>query len=207
MSAPPIANPPKLSELPLVIETSRLRLRPFAQGDVEALWPHVSDPELPRQMSWNAHADREETRAFIESSTKATADNEGVTWAIEHAGTLVGAIGLHDVRFQRLAWRIDRAELGYWMGIPYQRQGFMTEAASAVVEFGFDTLRLHKITVGCLDKNEGSRKVIERLGFRFIGRHESDVWRDEKWHAHLRYELLASAWSDITTTMPISMQR
>ena len=79
----------------------------------------------------------------------------------------------------------------------------MSEAAAEVVRFGFETLGLHKITVGCLVGNDGSRKVIERLGFRFIGRHEDDVWRDGAWHTHLRYELLASSYSDITTTIPV----
>lgn len=203
MSAPPRSRIPKLSEIPLELATERLTLRPYTLDDVEMLWPHVSDPRLPRQMSWAAHTSKDETRAFIESCIKGVAESSGVVWAIEQAGDFVGAIGLHGVRFQVAAWRVDRAELGYWIGIPFQRNGYVSEAAAEVVRFGFETLGLHKITVGCLDGNEGSRKVIERLGFRFIGRHEDDVWRDEAWHAHLRYELLASSYSDITTTLKV----
>jgi len=203
MSAPPRSHIPKISELPLELATERLTLRPYTLDDVEMLWPHVSDPRLPKQMSWNAHGSKDETRAFLETCIKGIADNTGIVWAIEHAGDFVGAIGLHGIKYQFAAWRLDRAELGYWVGIPFHRNGYMTEAAAEVVRFGFDTLGLHKITVGCLEGNVGSRKIIERLGFRFIGQHEDDVWRDEAWHAHLRYELLASSYSDITTTMPV----
>lgn len=206
MSAPPVANIPKLSEMALVLETARLRLRPFTVDDVDVLWPHVSDPRLPTQMSWNAHVSKAETRAFVESTQKSIADNTGITWAIEHAGEFVGAMGLHGLAYQRAAWRVDRAELAYWIGIPFHRNGYCMEAATEAVRFGFETLSLHKITVGCLDGNEGSRKVIERLGFRFIGRLADDVWRDNAWHTHLRYEMLASSYGDIAATMPINVR-
>ncbi len=203
MSPPPRTNIPKLSELPLELATKRLTLRPYTLDDVEVLWPHVSDPRLPKQMSWNAHRSKDETREFLDSCVKGVADNSNIVWAIERDGEFVGAIGLHGIKYQVSAWRVDRAELGYWIGIPFHRNGYMTEAATEVVRFGFDALGLNKITVGCLDTNEGSRKVIERLGFRLIGRHEDDVWRDEAWHAHLRFEMLATSYSDITTTMPV----
>lgn len=193
MSSPsPRSTIPTLSELPLVLSTKRLTLRPYTLDDVDVLWPHVSDPRLPVQMSWSSHTSKDETRAFLEYATQSLAANTEIIWAIEDAGTFVGAIGLHGIAWQRAAWRVDRAELGYWVGIPFWSRGYMTEAATEVVRFGFDTLGLHKITVGCIDGNDASRKIIERLGFRFIGRHEEDVWRDGAWHAHLRYELLGS---------------
>ena len=49
--------------------------------------------------------------------------------------------------------------------------------------------------------------MIEKLGFRFIGRHEDDVWRDGQWHTHLRYELTAPEWPDVHTTMQIDRRK
>jgi ribosomal-protein-alanine N-acetyltransferase len=207
MSAPPRPVIPKLSELPLELATKRLTLRPYTLDDVDEMWPHVSDPMLPKQMSWTAHQSKDETRGFVAGCIKGVGDNTGVVWTIRHDGEFVGAIGLANIRFQFAAWRIDRAELGYWIGIPFWGRGFMTEAAAEVVRFGFETIGLHKITVGCLDGNVASQKIIERLGFRFIGRHEDDVWRDGVWQAHRRYELLASSYSDISTTIPVSVRR
>jgi RimJ/RimL family protein N-acetyltransferase len=200
-SPPPRAQIPTLSELPHVIETARLTLRPLAVTDVDDLWPHVSDPKVTPYISWNPHADKEETRTFLAGAAEAMAKGNDMVWAIVREGRASGCIGLHGIAFMRRAWRVDRAELGYWIGIPLWNQGYMTEAAGAVTKWGFETLGLHKITVGCLEPNVASRKLLEKLGYRFVGKLEDDVWRDGHWLAHLRYELLASEWADISRTL------
>jgi [ribosomal protein S5]-alanine N-acetyltransferase len=206
-SPPPRPNIPVLSELYLTIETARLALRPLTDGDVDALWPYVSDPEFPKYMSWTAHTDKAQTREFIARVTAATANNEGVTWAIVHEGAVIGTVGLDRVQWQMRAWRIDRAELGYWIAPPMWGKGLVTEAAHAVVTFGFENLGLHKITVGCIAENTASRRVIEKVGFRYIGRLEDDVWRDGRWWSHLRYELTSPEWPDVHTTIRVSRPR
>lgn len=79
----------------------------------------------------------------------------------------------------------------------------MTEAARAAVDFAFHRIGLHKLTIGCLADNPGSRRVVEKIGFRYVGRLEDDVCRDNAWHAHLRYELAAPEWADVHATMRI----
>jgi RimJ/RimL family protein N-acetyltransferase len=202
-SAPPLPQIPELAALDLVIVTPRLRLRAFTDDDVDPLWTHVSDPDLPRMMSWAAHTDPSQTVEFIRQVNVNRANGAGVTWAIELAGQLVGCIALDQVSFTLRAWRIDRAELGYWIAPAHWGKGLMTEAAHAVVRAGFETIGLHKITVGCLAENVASRRVIEKLGFRPIGRLEDDVWRDGRWWSVLRYELTAAEWSDVSTTMRV----
>jgi [ribosomal protein S5]-alanine N-acetyltransferase len=192
---PPREKISMLLELNLRIETKRLVLRPLREDDVDAIWPYASDPDFPKMMSWAAHVDKEETRSFIRAVTEATANNLGVTWGIEHAGRVVGVVGLEEIRWQVRACRVDRAEVGYWLATEQWSQGFVTEATTAVMRFGFDTLGLHKLTISCFAKNAGSRRVIEKCGFRFIGRCEDDVYRDGRWHAHLRYEMIASEWT------------
>ncbi len=206
-AAPPTPTIPRLVDLPLEQETQRLKVRLFRESDVEAIWPIVSDPEFPKMMSWAAHTDRAQTLAFIRGEAENLAKDAGVLWALEHEGQVVGCMGLHGIRFQHLAWRIDRAELGYWIAPTHKGRGFASEAAHAVVRFGFETIRLHKITVGCFAENVASRRVIEKLGFRFVGRLEDDVWRDDRWHSHLRYELTSGEWPDVHTTMRVSRPR
>ena len=63
---------------------------------------------------------------------------------------------------------------------------------------------LHKLTVGCVESNIGSRRVIEKVGFQLVGRALDDVWREGRWETQVRYELLARDYSDIMTTMPIT---
>lgn len=204
MSSPPPRNPiPKLDELDLVIATARLRFRPLEDRDVDDLWPLVSDPDLPRMMSWAAHTDRSQTLAFIQSTRDWLARGTGVTWAIEVDGRAVGTISLGDIRFAQLALRVDRAELGYWIAPALRGAGLVTEAAHAVVRCGFEAIGLHKITVHCFEANAASRRVIEKLGFRMVGRQEDDAWRDGRWLALLSYELTAPEWSDVSTTMRV----
>ncbi|HEX7836588.1 MAG TPA: GNAT family N-acetyltransferase [Kofleriaceae bacterium] len=206
-SAPPRAVVPRLEDLDLVLVTARLRLRPLQDSDVEDLWPFVSDPELPRMMSWAAHTDRSQTRAFIEWAKESFARGSDLVWAIEVDGRAMGTISLDRIQYAQRAWRIDRAELGYWIAPPLWRRGMMTEAAQAVVRCGFEALCLHKINVRCLAQNAGSRRVIEKLGFRLIGQLEDDVWRDGRWWSVLAYELTQSEWTDVSTTLRINRPR
>jgi ribosomal-protein-alanine N-acetyltransferase len=203
-SPPPRPQIPKLDELDLIVVTPRARLRPFEESDVDALWPFVSDPALTTMMSWSAHAERGQTLEFIRHVRGNLASNTGVVWAIDVGGRAMGCIGLETMQFELRAWRIDRAELGYWIAPPLWNQGMMTEVARAAVRAGFETIGLHKITVGCIAENHGSRRVIEKLGFRPVGRLEDDVWRDGRWWSVLRYELTASEWGDIATTMRVA---
>ena len=204
MSAPPRTEIPRLDELPAELETQRLRLRPLAVSDADALWPIVSDPAFPKFMSWAAHADKAETVAFLEGMAQARTAGTDLAWAIERDSKAVGVVGLHGIRWQLRALRVDRAELGFWLSPAEQGHGLMTEAARAVVRFAFEDLGLHKITVGCIEDNRPSHKVIKKLGFRYTGRLEEDLWRDGKWWTHLRFELTSTEWSDVSTTMPIS---
>jgi ribosomal-protein-alanine N-acetyltransferase len=188
-SPDPTADIPVLSGLDPIIETPRLRLRPFTLEDVEAIWPYVSDPTFPVMMSWEAHADREATRQWIIRTIDGWAKGTTATWAMTIDGTACGSIGLHGVQYRKASWRVDRADLGYWLGPPRWNHGLTTEAAAAVVRYGFERMRLHKITVSCLGENDASRRVIEKLDFRPVGRARDDVFRNGRWWDHLRYEL------------------
>ena len=200
MSIPPRAQPPHLATLDVELATARTRLRPFRDDDVEAIWPWVSDPAFPRHMSWAAHVDRSETLDYIRGTHAARAEGSGLTWAIEHEGRVVGSVGLHDIVWRRRALRFDQAEIGYWIAPPLWNQGLMTEVVPAVVRFGFEQLGLHKVIVRCFAENDGSRRVIEKCGFRFVGRAEEDMYRDGAWHAHLTYELIVAELDDVTST-------
>jgi RimJ/RimL family protein N-acetyltransferase len=79
-------------------------------------------------------------------------------------GKLAGCIGLRDIDSTHL-----QAELGYWIGVPYWGQGFATEAARAVVDYGFDALGLNRIYAHHMRRNPPSGRVLERIGMRWEG--------------------------------------
>src|SRR5262245_39767274 len=179
-------------------------------SDVPALWPFVSDEDFPRHMTWEAHRTPDETAAFIRSSEEALQQGSNIAWAVLEAhgvtprdpvsrsggdrsggegDALAGVIGLHGITRTVRAWRVDRAELGYWIGPPFQNRGFATEAALGAMRYGFDDLGLHKITVGCIAENTASRRVIEKLGFRYVGEQVDHAFRFGQWWNHLSYEM------------------
>ncbi len=176
------------------LHTSRLTLTPLAKTDLDELWPHTSNPELPRHMTWAAHTDRSQTQAFIEHSIRECEQGTAAVWVSREQHDFRGLIGLHDIQRQRLAWRLDKAELGYWVIPQSHGQGFATEAARAVLEHGFQELQLHKIEVHTVDENKASVSVIEKLGFRFVGEQRQHLHRHGHWWNLLAYELLADDW-------------
>ncbi len=173
------------------LTTPRLVLRPIALDDVDALWPYASDPSLPRYMSWNAHASKDETRAWIQATLAERDAGTCLVWAIVHDGAAAGTITLDEITRTIRALRVDEATLGYWLAPPLHGQGLMTEAGRAVVAHGFDALGLHKISVGCFAENAGSRRVIKKLGFRYLCTRRAHFWKDGAWHDHHEFELLA----------------
>lgn len=83
-----------------------------------------------------------------------------MNWAIRREGTLIGAIGLVGSAHHK------RAELGYWIGVPFWGQGFASEAALAVVTFARDVLGAKRLEAGVFVGNEASRRVLQKCGLR-----------------------------------------
>lgn len=189
-----IAESPVLPAYPqgYRLRTRRLLLRALADGDASGLWPLVSDNRLTPFLAWEPHRSPEETESMVAALAEAQQAGKGFHWVASHAGQIVGLVSLIDVRRQHRCWTLNRAELAYWIGLPYQGQGYATEAAAAVAEFGFDKLQLHKIRVYHAADNPASGRTIAKLGFRFVGEEKEAFQKDGIWR-HLRhFELLAS---------------
>ncbi|MGE3624505.1 MAG: GNAT family N-acetyltransferase [Bdellovibrionales bacterium] len=96
-------------------------------------------------------------------------------------GALLGGIALNDLR-RGVA---QKATLGYWIGKPHARHGYMTEAASLVCDFAFTTLRLNRLEASCLPNNEPSKCLLRRLGFVEEGFAKSYLRIDGAWRDHI----------------------
>ena len=173
------------------LQTGRLQLRALEQGDAQRLWPLVSDARLTEFLAWEPHRSIDETAAMIAALNEAQLSGRGFHWAVFHEDEIVGLVSLVDVRWQHRSWMLDRAELAYWTGLPFQGNGYATEAAAAVMAFGFESLCLHKIRVYHAADNTASGRTIAKLGFRYVGEEKEAFCKDGVWH-HLRhFELLA----------------
>jgi len=143
------------------LTTERLLLRRPNVGDVAAIVDIVGDWEVASRLARVPHPyGIADAKFFLEQ----VVPREWV-WAITIDGSdgLIGAIGLTPEK------EADSAELGYWLSKSYWGQGVITEAATAVVIFGFYTLRLPLITSGYFEDNSVSGRVLKKLGFVEVG--------------------------------------
>jgi len=99
---------------------------------------------------------------------------------------LVGGLTLANIR-RGVA---QAGSLGYWMGLPYVRQGYMTAAVGAVIPFAFGTLRLHRLEAACIPTNAGSIKLLESTGFLREGYAREYLCINGIWQDHLLYARL-----------------
>lgn len=186
-----IPNPPTYPE-DYQLQTARLRLRAIRDGDSNELWPLVSDSRLTTFLAWDAHQSIEETEGMVDALIEAQMAGAAFHWVAKQAGTIIGLVSLIDVRRQHRRWTLNRAELAYWVGMPYQGRGFATEAAAAVADFGFNRLNLHKIRVYHATDNLASGRTIEKSRFRLVGEEQDAFQKDGIWHNLRHFEMLAS---------------
>lgn len=82
--------------------------------------------------------------------------------------------------------------LGYWIGAPYARQGYMGEAMGVVLAHAFGELGLHRVEAACLPNNEASRRLLEKCGFHQEGIAREYLRINGRWQDHVLFALLAS---------------
>ncbi|REC48836.1 GNAT family N-acetyltransferase [Chryseobacterium pennipullorum] len=147
-----------MKEFP-IIETERLILSQLEEKDIPPIVEFLQHRIFSDLTSNIPYPYTENDAEFwLKISKEAFAENTGYTFAIRNKnGEIIGAIGLHDRDD-------DKAELGYWIGIPYWNKGYVTEAAKAVVDFGFKTLGFNKIFATHIPHNPASGKIMEKIG-------------------------------------------
>ncbi|TMV57748.1 GNAT family N-acetyltransferase, partial [Thioclava sp. BHET1] len=96
---------------------------------------------------------------------------------------LVGAITLDNIR----RGPAQAGTLGYWVGEPFARHGYMREAILGVVHYAFRTLDLSRIEAACLPENAASRGVLESCGFKYEGVAQSYLQINGRWRNHVLY--------------------
>ena len=104
-------------------------------------------------------------------------------------GRLVGGLTLANVR-RGVA---QAGSLGYWMGLPFVRHGYMTAAVRAMIPFAFGTLRLHRLEAACIPTNIGSIRLLENTGFIREGYAREYLCINGIWQDHLLYGRLKDA--------------
>ncbi|MEY8881974.1 GNAT family N-acetyltransferase [Donghicola sp. XS_ASV15] len=99
---------------------------------------------------------------------------------------LLGAITLDNVR----RGPAQMGTIGYWIGEPFARQGYMTEAIASVVHHAFTRMDLSRIEAACLPENKPSHGVLEKCGFKYEGVAQSYLQIDGRWRNHVLFAAL-----------------
>ena len=176
-----------------VLETERLYLRPFTLDDAPAVQALAGAPEVAATTLHIPHPyPPGAAEEWIGTHTGAAARGDGFVWAIERAEDrmLLGGISL------AVTAAHSRAEMGYWLGVPFWNQGCTTEAALRVVAWGLKELGLHRIQATCLPRNPASARVMQKAGMSYEGLLRGYVRKGETFEDLEMYAVLRETVAD-----------
>lgn len=149
------------------LRTERLVLQAPSVADIGSITAACQDPEIQRRVPVPVPYSPSDAEAYVTSySDPGWADGSRCTWAITVDGVHCGAISLDNIGS-------GQATIGYWMAPRFRGRGLLTEAAQAVVDFGFTPephgLGLERIEWHAYAGNVASARVARRVGFQFEG--------------------------------------
>ncbi len=150
------------------LHTERLVLRPFTLADAPDVQRLAGDRDVAATVGDIPHPYEDGlAEQWIAGHEEQFRKGDEVVFAItkNDDGHLIGAIGLHLKPGKAAFW----AELGYWIGKPWWNRGYATEAAGAVLEYGFETLGLNRIQASHFGNNPASGRVMQKIGMTFEG--------------------------------------
>jgi RimJ/RimL family protein N-acetyltransferase len=165
----------------VLIETPRLQLGQLSESDIPELVPLIGAREVAATTLRIPHPFEEKhAREFLAGVPKENELRLGIRLRAD--ARLVGGMGLHpDAQH-------NRAELGYWIGFPHWGNGYATEAAQAVVRYGFEHFKLNRIFAGHFGHNSESGKILRKIGMKHEGCMRQHVL---KWGEYVDLEMYA----------------
>ena len=174
-----------------MIDTPRLILRPFTLADAPTVQRlagafEVADTTLNIPHPYPDGA----AERWIATHAENFKAGDAATFAIVLRATseLCGAIGLH------VDHRHQHAEMGYWLGVPYWNHGYTTEAAAAMLTYGFTMQQLHRILARHVTRNPASGRVMQKIGMTFEGIQREHFRKGDRFEDLANYGILRDEW-------------
>ena len=175
------------------IVTARLLLRPFSRGDVDAVYSYRSRADVSEYLFDRplTHEDCAEAVRLRAGQIAFSGEGDKVVLAVERRddSRLIGEVSL--------IWRSApdlQAETGYILHPDAQGRGYASEAAQALLAFGFEVMGLHRIYARCDSRNGASERVMQRLGMRKEAHFREHMQVKGRWDEELIYAMLESEW-------------
>lgn len=186
-----MADPSEILQEPR-LEGDRIILRPLVENDATILYENVKEYELARWMINLPHPYPENgALEFIKKTRELMEKGESYELAIESKiiSEVIGVMSLLKVDKKH-----RNAELGFWVAKEHRNKGIATEAASAILVFGFNYLNLERVYAKCFTDNKPSQRVIEKLGMKYEGTFRHEVLKVDKFIDTKYYSILKNDW-------------
>lgn len=165
------------------LTAGELLLRPWRTGDVPDLVRAYADPAIQR---WNLRTMTEaEAHDWVVARAARWADEVGVDWAVVAGGGLVGWVGLRTLDLHDGA-----GEVAYWVLLAARGRGVAARALTAMTDWLFGEVGLHRLELAHASANEASCRVADRAGYPLEGVRRSEALHADGWHdMHLHARL------------------
>jgi len=176
----------------MMLTTERLLLRDFVESDWKPVLAYQQHPLYLRYNEWTSRT-AEDVREFIQMFLDHQKQDPRFKFqfaiTLRSTGQLIGNCG---VRKETVT--AQEADIGYELDPAYWGRGYATEAARAVLHFGFSQLKLHRISAWCVAENLGSARVLEKLGMRLNGQLPNHLYYKNRWWDTRVYVILHDEW-------------
>lgn len=148
------------------IHTERLTLRMITPKDLMDVNEYATDPSVPRYLLWSVHESTGFTRLYLNNLVARYRRGQFYDWGIEYGGKMIGTCGFTSFDIPN-----NTAEIGYVLNSRFWRMGIGSEAARAVIDFGFERLGLERIEARYIAENIASERLALSCGMKREGVH------------------------------------
>lgn len=176
----------------MILTTQRLLLRDFVENDWEAMLAYQQDPLYLRYNEWTSRS-ADEVRAFIQMFLDHQKRVPRIKFqfavTLKSTGELIGNCGV-----RRDAPEAHEGDMGYELDPKHWGNGYATEAARTVLDFGFVHMNLQRVSAWCIADNVGSAHVLEKLGMQLEQRVRDHQYFKGRWWDTLSYAISREEW-------------
>lgn len=163
----------------MLITTKRLKIRAFQASDWQDVLAYTSQEAVMHYLPEDVFTE-EEAKQFVQKKDM---------FAVQYEDKVIGHISFIDY------FGGHTYEVGWVFNPDYYHKGFATEAAQAVVDYGFATQKLHRIVATCQPENIGSYRIMEKIGMRREAFFKKCIPYKDEWWDEYYYAILAEEWA------------
>lgn len=175
--------------------TQRLLLRAMRVSDSADMFSYASEPRVTEHLLWQPHENERATKRYLEYAQKLYRSGELVDWAVtlKETGRMIGTCG-----FASLDGENSSGEIGYVLHPDFWGRGLAAEALRVVMQYGFETLGLHRIECRHMHGNESSGKVMQKCGMRYEGTLRDSLYVKGRFCTIVMYSVLEEEYAALS---------